>query len=101
MPRAQAQARAQLLPIAGDATTAAADSAACLTQRSRQHFHASVEHILVLANLHYLANLSNKNRFAFFNDLRYTIERVANTFADCTEEICNLLTCIVDALTQN
>lgn len=53
---------------------------------------------MILANLHYLPNgFSLKVPSAF----RYTVERVANTFADCTGEIFNLLTRIVDALTQN
>lgn len=53
---------------------------------------------MILANLHYSSNgFSQKVPFAS----RYTVERVANTFADCTDEIFNLLTCIVDALTQN
>lgn len=53
---------------------------------------------MILANLHYLTNgFSQKVPFAY----RYTVERVANTFADCTGEFFNLLTCIVDALTQN
>lgn len=65
------------------AVAAAAAADACLTQRSRQHFHASVEHILLplwdndIGEFALFGNFSQKRKilFAFFNDLIYTIER--------------------------